>query len=65
MPAPNIYITPSDCDSLIKTLNWVKTACSAEKSQLESINRVLKTLTDHVYYNLTPPLLRKNKLSKN
>ena len=63
MPAPNIYVSHSDCLKLIKTLEWVKTACQTEESQLESIDKILKTLNDHVYYNLTPPMGRK-KLSK-
>ena len=63
MPAPNIYVNPSDCKSLIRTLNWVKTACSPDESQIEFLNRILKTLSDHEYYNLTPPFLREKKLS--
>jgi len=46
-PSP-VYLRQDDCEQLIRTLTGVKIACSHEENQLKSIDRVLKTLKDHV-----------------
>ena len=46
MPPAAVYLRQDDCEQLIRTLVWVKSACSYEKKQVESIDRVLKILSE-------------------